>query len=617
MPRRASMRLDASPLVTLVALVGPPAQCAPLPPSLLTARASSSSCVSRSNTYATTIHAINSTITKTSVLTKVSPLYKGLVGGNLPDWFWSVAVSGVHGHVDAAFTSASVDKTIASDYSQLVQNQKAAIVFEIHQGLRDRGAQLEWLSQWPHEREVVLPPMSGLEVQSTRVDGVTLIISCNLAVNLKPATIEQIITQKQQVVRDACEQYILRTVHAVEHDDAWEAVRELHPDGGARKLVKQALQRTYAAFTDLPATDYAADDMLCAALQSAVKQSAHVDRWAHEMRSLVRYLPNEDITAQRNVQMLLRVPTADFARRSLGHCDAIGLCGMLVLNRSLTSINLLFNEFDLADAKSLADIAKWREPALSLCGIGYKQTEATFVGDVKLRAADVVLISADLVTRPALAKLVVDENPFGLEGGEALCEVLASAPNSPLRILSMANTGLGPEGGAAVARVLSNRWTGLQQLQISFNRLGVEGAAAIARALQVNSALTALNLHYNTLEDEGTEAIIRALQANSKSKLASLTLSSNSITSLGAAVLADALASGSLPALCAIDLSWNKIGHDGGQALVDALEMNASLSLSMSLRSCALSMEVQAALTKMQKSTAGRRLEIVGLSTKA
>ena len=574
----------------------------------------------KGNSYATTIHALNSLITKTSGLTKVTPLYRGVMSGAFPDWFWTTSAHGVHGCVDAAFASASADRAVATDWSPLVaQNAKAPTILEIRQGLRDRGAHLEWISQYPHEHEVVLPPMSGLEVVSTRSEVCMLVIVCNLCVNLKPTTIEEVIGRQQQVVRDACEQYIQRTVHAVETRDEWRVVRELHPDGAARKLVRSALQRTYAEATSRPDGFYSDDDQLCTALQTAARQSANVERWAHAMESLCRYLPDDDISVQRDVTTLLTVPVADFARRSLGRHDAVGLCAMLNLNPNLTSVNLLFNDFDLADAKALAEIARSREKPVSLCGIGYRQHDARFVGDLKLKAADAILLSADLATRPSLTKLVVDENPLGIDGGTVLCDVLATAHNSPLRHLSLANTALGPGGGAVLARVLSNRWTGLQVLSIGFNRLGVEGGVALASALQVNTALTALNLHYNALEDEATVAIVRALQANPKSKLASLTLSSNGISSIGAAVLAGALADGLLPALGVLDLSWNKIGVDGGQALVDALESNTALSLSLSLRTCGMRMEVQSALKAVAKqSTAQRRVvEVSGLSEKA
>ena len=42
------------------------------------------------------------------------------------------------------------------------------LVFEMHQGLVDRGASLDWLSQYPHEAEVLWGPLTGMQVLQTR-----------------------------------------------------------------------------------------------------------------------------------------------------------------------------------------------------------------------------------------------------------------------------------------------------------------------------------------------------------------------------------------------------------------------------------------------------------------
>ena len=42
------------------------------------------------------------------------------------------------------------------------------VVFSIQQGMVDRGADIGWLSQYPHEKEILFGPLTGLEVRSTR-----------------------------------------------------------------------------------------------------------------------------------------------------------------------------------------------------------------------------------------------------------------------------------------------------------------------------------------------------------------------------------------------------------------------------------------------------------------
>ena len=56
----------------------------------------------------------------------------------------------------------------------------------------DRGADLRWLSQYPHEAEILFPPLTGLEVQSTRVDEGHVVAELRLSVNLTNRTLEQV-----------------------------------------------------------------------------------------------------------------------------------------------------------------------------------------------------------------------------------------------------------------------------------------------------------------------------------------------------------------------------------------------------------------------------------------
>ena len=39
----------------------------------------------------------------------------------------------------------------------------ASVVFEIEMGMVSRGADLTWVSQYPHEREILFAPLTGKE----------------------------------------------------------------------------------------------------------------------------------------------------------------------------------------------------------------------------------------------------------------------------------------------------------------------------------------------------------------------------------------------------------------------------------------------------------------------
>ena len=59
-------------------------------------------------------------------------------------------------------------------------------------GMVDRGADLTWLSQYPFEKEVLFPPLTGLECTETEIDGSTLLIITRLSLNMTSLTLEQV-----------------------------------------------------------------------------------------------------------------------------------------------------------------------------------------------------------------------------------------------------------------------------------------------------------------------------------------------------------------------------------------------------------------------------------------
>ena len=145
----------------------------------------------RGNQYVTTSHVINSAIVKTSKLTRATKVYRGLCGGALPRSFLEANAQGVRGGIEDAFLSTTFDRDVAMQYATS-RPGKPAVVFEIQMGMIDRGAELQWISQYPHERECLFAPLTGLEVQHTRVEGAALVVEVRLSINLNAMTIEQV-----------------------------------------------------------------------------------------------------------------------------------------------------------------------------------------------------------------------------------------------------------------------------------------------------------------------------------------------------------------------------------------------------------------------------------------
>ena len=77
-------------------------------------------------------------------------------------------------------------------------------------GMIDRGAQLEWLSQYPHEREILLPPLTAMEVVEIEdfVDGGAFQIRklhVRLNTNMVSMTIENLLSTRKKQVSELAE----------------------------------------------------------------------------------------------------------------------------------------------------------------------------------------------------------------------------------------------------------------------------------------------------------------------------------------------------------------------------------------------------------------------------
>ena len=62
-----------------------------------------------------------------------------------------------------------------------------------------RGADISIMSQYPHEKEVLFAPLTGLEVQDTTRKGNVLHISTRLNTNLKVQTIEELQSKMKSI----------------------------------------------------------------------------------------------------------------------------------------------------------------------------------------------------------------------------------------------------------------------------------------------------------------------------------------------------------------------------------------------------------------------------------
>jgi hypothetical protein len=106
--------------------------------------------------YATTIYAINSLIVKGSKLTVVTPVFRGVAAMRLPQTMLTPNEDGVSGGVEYGFSSATRELKTARFYAKTSKADVASTVLEVQMGQIDRGCDLGWASQFPHEAEVLV-----------------------------------------------------------------------------------------------------------------------------------------------------------------------------------------------------------------------------------------------------------------------------------------------------------------------------------------------------------------------------------------------------------------------------------------------------------------------------
>ena len=60
--------------------------------------------------------------------------------------------------------STTTDEAVALTFAKEGDARTASTLVVASMGMIDRGATLDWLSQYPHEREILLPPLTAMEV---------------------------------------------------------------------------------------------------------------------------------------------------------------------------------------------------------------------------------------------------------------------------------------------------------------------------------------------------------------------------------------------------------------------------------------------------------------------
>ncbi|KAM6951360.1 NLR family CARD domain-containing protein 3 [Aplochiton taeniatus] len=251
--------------------------------------------------------------------------------------------------------------------------------------------------------------------------------------------------------------------------------------------------------------------------------------------------------------------TLDLRSNSIGSKGAKSLAEALKMNQVLVSINFQNNSIEEEGARALAELLQSNRKLVSL-----NIRKNSIGADGAKRIADA------LKTNQTLTELILCSNQLGDKGAAALGQALTV--NHSLLSLHLQSNSISNRGMTALTLALrKNR--GLLCLNLRENSIGVEGARDMARALRENSSLQDLDLTANLLYDEGVKAIAGAIKVNRA--LTSLHLQWNFIKSPATKALAHALLTNSTLQL--LDLQENAVGDEGVVALAEALKTNDSL----------------------------------------
>ncbi|KAL1523174.1 hypothetical protein AB1Y20_018129 [Prymnesium parvum] len=340
----------------------------------------------RGNQYVTTLHVLNSCIVKLSKLTVVSKVYRGLANGVLPEPFWRADAYGVRGGVELAFMSTTTDRRVAEMYAS---EGAAGLVLELQQGMCNRGAELSFLSQYPHEKEVLFAPLTGVELRRTRVDGARIVAEMEVSVNLASPTIEQVVSKLRashaQLLALQIER--LRAAHAPQH-----AVLELEG------LLFTARMREPEHFNS-PANYQAATNEALRAQRDALASLGAAAAWASEGAPAAAGGRREGAAAQPAALRAL----AGGAGLSARMLKCAALCTETADLETAAALLLLAHDAAAAEAAAEAEGAEAVERAVSAGGGGAEVRRRMYA------ALPVVLQGAVPPWPPALVKLCEDE----------------------------------------------------------------------------------------------------------------------------------------------------------------------------------------------------------------
>eukprot|EP00198_Chlamydomonas_reinhardtii_P008040 XP_001697377.1 RAN GTPase activating protein, RANGAP1 [Chlamydomonas reinhardtii] len=254
------------------------------------------------------------------------------------------------------------------------------------------------------------------------------------------------------------------------------------------------------------------------------------------------------------------------------------LSGALAGAPQLTALNLSDNALGEKGVRACEAVLKGKlfnnmsgdEGAAHIAGL---LARAPRMEDIRFASSRVgpaggIALAQGLMSGSCLVRLDFSDNPLTAEAAPALAAALARQP--ALRVLNLNDTGLGPDGVAALCGGLLQSYaaaeaTGqprqqLEELGLALNEVDPTAAKAVAALVAAHArSLRSVNLRENELGDRGAVTLARALVALAAPQ--SVDLVGNQIRRVGAVAAAKAVAGKASLQLLALD--ENEISEAG------------------------------------------------------
>ena len=526
----------------------------------------------KGNLYTTTLHVINSGIVKGGKVMKAQTVYRGIAGGLLPPEFWTPSKHNICGGVEFAFMSTTTNRQVSMQYAS---SGSVSTIFEINMGMVDRGADLSWVSQYPHEEEICFAPLTGLEVTSTRVENSVLVVAVRLNINLSALTIEQVLAKRKKVVLDMCQNLDLEVDQMLKSGSWGDLLAKMGPSRSVIcKALKQPAANAFKAIDDRPAPAFNDDALLVGSIQSALAEKDAIQ--APTMKILMAASKTLDSDDQPEAAKLLRTQAEAMAEFS-----------------KWTKEEVFERVVDLLKSPSDPDTRAVSKEVVALLHRCPQVTEVRFDWGHHEGAIEI-----------------------DVQQGKALFTAMAACTTiKTLQVAGQRTENFGDRVADELAAMVEKNTT-LAELDIPGIRLGAAGGIKLAKALEKNTTLRNLGLYANSellssqdgVMGHNVVAWASAIEKNTGLQKLGMWYTSchgGCVSDEGGALIGKALGRNTM--LETFHINGDRYTELSGEAFADAIEANVTLKeLNLGHNECALTPESQKRIDRVVHSRGGK-----------